>query len=168
MDDQSLDFGSFRIVEFETDEGRHSLAGCSLPEADEKKARHGRAFLQTTIRSTGDLHQMPGAFDRASPVGPLDVSFVADDGFDHPVSTFQYAESADQIDLGPHRNSRAASIEQAAKSGDQGRSSEQGMIALRIEQTQAVLQLAQVLGLRKERLDPTIFLSRQVVIDGIQ
>src|SRR6266850_684386 len=65
-------------------------------------------------RSTGDLHQMPGAFDRAGPVGPLDVSFVADDGFDHPVSTFQYPESADQIDLGPHRNSRAAGIEQAA------------------------------------------------------
>jgi hypothetical protein len=168
MDDRSLDFGSFRIVEFDTDENRNLPDRSSLREAGEKKARHSRAFLPTTIRSAGDLHQMPGAFDRTRPVGPLDVSFVADDGFDHSVSTLQYPEAADQIDLGTQRNSRAAGVEQAAKSRDHGRSSEQGMIALRIEQTQAVLELTQVLSLRKERLDLTIFLSSQVVIDGIQ
>jgi hypothetical protein len=42
------------------------------------------------------------------------------------------------------------------------------MIALRIEQTQAILEVTQVLGLREKRLDLTIFLSGQVVIDGIQ
>jgi hypothetical protein len=42
------------------------------------------------------------------------------------------------------------------------------MIALRIEQAQAVLELAQVLGFRQERLNLTIVLPRQVVIDGIQ
>jgi hypothetical protein len=31
MDDRSLDFGSFRIVEFDTDAGRHSFASRILP-----------------------------------------------------------------------------------------------------------------------------------------
>jgi hypothetical protein len=156
------------MTEFDTDEGLHSLAGRSLPKVGEKKARQGRALLPTTIGSTGNLHQMPGAFDRAGPVGPLDVRFVTDDGFDHPISAFQYTEGTDQINLGPHRNSRAAGIEQAAKSRDHGRSSEQGMIVPGIEQTQAVLQIAQVLRLREKRLDLTIFLSGQIAIDGIQ
>jgi len=48
MDDRSLDFGSFGIVEFDMD-----AAGIHSPDAScrkwaKKKARHGRAFLQTT------------------------------------------------------------------------------------------------------------------------
>jgi hypothetical protein len=42
------------------------------------------------------------------------------------------------------------------------------MITLRIEQTQAVLEVTKVLGLREKCLDLTILLSGQVVIDGIQ
>jgi hypothetical protein len=139
----------------------------SVREAGEKKP--GIAGLSCgRRRSAGDLHQVPGALDRAGAVGPFDIGFITDDSFDYTVSALQYPEAADQIDLGPHRNSRAAGVEQAAKCRDHGRSSEQGMIAFRIEQTQAVLELTQVLGLRKERLDLAIFLSGQVVIDGIQ
>jgi hypothetical protein len=42
------------------------------------------------------------------------------------------------------------------------------MIVLRIKQTHAVFKVTQVLGLREKRLDLTILLSGQVVIDGIQ
>jgi hypothetical protein len=142
--------------------------GYGLPETGEKKPGEAGLFLRATDRSAGDLHQVPGALDRAATVGPLDVSFITDDGFDYPVSAFQHPEGADQIDLGPHRNSRAACVEQAAKGRNHRLSLKQGMVGLRVQQSQAVLEFAQVLGFRKKRLDLAIFLSGQVVIDGIQ
>jgi hypothetical protein len=42
------------------------------------------------------------------------------------------------------------------------------VIGFRIQQAQAVFQFTQVLGFREERFDLPIFLSGQVVIDGIQ
>jgi hypothetical protein len=144
------------------------LTGATCRMQAKKKPGLGRAFWRTTISSACDLHQMSSALDRAATVSPLDVGLITDDSLDNTVGTLQYPETADQIDFGPHRNARTAGIEQAAKGRNHRRSLKQGVIGLRVQQAQAVLELTQVLGLRKKCLDLAIFPSGQIVIDGIQ
>src|SRR6185295_7998061 len=135
----------------------------------EKKPGLTRALLRQQVESACDLNQVSHLLDGTSAVGPFDVSFITHDRLDHSVSTFQNAEAADQIDLGPHRDARTAGIEQAAKSGNHPVPSlKQRVVGSRIQQAQAIFQFAQILSLGKKCFHLAIFLPGQIVIDGIQ
>jgi hypothetical protein len=111
---------------------------------------------------------MARAFDRASAIRPFNIRFISDHGLDYPVGSLQYSEAANQIHLGPDRNARTARVEQTAEGRNHRSALKQGMIRLRVEQPQAVLQLAQVLRLRQKRLNPAMLLFCKVTIQRIE